>query len=75
VPTEEGISGFSAAFALFSKALPGAAHLDAQRIASAARAIDLPTSGSGGLPNATAWCARHLRDRSGRDGAGGCVIG
>jgi branched-chain amino acid transport system substrate-binding protein len=48
VPTEEGISGFSAAWALFSNVLPAASDLDAQSIARAARAIDLPL---GSLPN------------------------
>ncbi len=47
-PTEEGISGFSAAWALFADALPGASHLDAQGIAASARALDLP---NGSLPN------------------------
>ena len=50
-PTEEGLSGFSAAWALFHDVLPAAAGhgaLDAERIASAARGIDLP---AGSLPN------------------------
>ena len=43
--TEEALSGFSAAWALFADVLPAAAahgRLDAPSIASAARAIDLP---------------------------------
>jgi branched-chain amino acid transport system substrate-binding protein len=43
--TEEALSGFSAAWALFADVLPGAAahgRLDAPSIASAARAVDLP---------------------------------
>jgi branched-chain amino acid transport system substrate-binding protein len=49
-PTEEGISGFSAAWALFSVVLPGVAGgvLTADAVAAAARAVDLP---EGALPN------------------------
>jgi hypothetical protein len=50
-PSEEGLSGFSAAWALFHDVLPSAAangSLDAATIASAARGVDLPT---GSLPN------------------------
>ena len=47
-PTQEGISGFTAAWVLFDDALRGAAHFSAESIAAAARAIDLPT---GSLPN------------------------
>jgi branched-chain amino acid transport system substrate-binding protein len=50
-PTEEGLSGFTAAWALFHDVLPAAAaggHLDAQGIAAAARGVDLP---AGSLPN------------------------
>jgi hypothetical protein len=50
-PTEEGLSGFTAAWALFHEVLPPAAAqgaLDAARIATAARSLDLA---SGSLPN------------------------
>jgi branched-chain amino acid transport system substrate-binding protein len=48
-PTEEGLSGFSAAWVLFHDVLPAAgAGLDSASIAAAARAVDLPT---GSLPN------------------------
>jgi branched-chain amino acid transport system substrate-binding protein len=50
-PSEEGLSGFSAAWALFNDILPAAARgssLDAGAIAAAARMVDLPT---GSLPN------------------------
>ena len=50
-PSEEGLSGFSAAWALFHDVLPSAAAngpLDADSIAAAARGVDLPT---GSLPN------------------------
>jgi ABC-type branched-subunit amino acid transport system substrate-binding protein len=47
-PTEEGISGFTAAWALFADVMPHATALDAASIAAAARAVDLPM---GALPN------------------------
>ena len=47
-PTEEGISGFTAAWALFHDVLPRATGGGAGAIAAAARAIDLP---EGSLPN------------------------
>ena len=50
-PTEEGISGFTAGWALFHDVLPsavGAGSLTATGIAAAARAVDLP---EGSLPN------------------------
>jgi ABC-type branched-subunit amino acid transport system substrate-binding protein len=47
-PTEEGISGFTAAWALFADVLPKATVLDAAGIAAAARSVDLPM---GALPN------------------------
>ncbi len=49
-PTEEGISGFSAAWALFDVVLPGVpgGSFTADAVAAAARAVDLP---EGALPN------------------------
>jgi ABC-type branched-subunit amino acid transport system substrate-binding protein len=50
-PSEEGLSGFSAAWALFHDVLPAALEsgsLDAAVVAAVARSIDLP---SGSLPN------------------------
>jgi branched-chain amino acid transport system substrate-binding protein len=50
-PSEEALSGFSAAWALFHYVLPAALEsgsLDAPAVAAAARSIDLP---SGSLPN------------------------
>jgi ABC-type branched-subunit amino acid transport system substrate-binding protein len=49
-PTEEGISGFSAAWALFGDVLPavGPGSYSADAVAAAARAVDLP---EGALPN------------------------
>lgn len=51
VPTEEGISGFAAAWPLFRDVLPAAAaagSIDAATVAASARAMDLPV---GSLPN------------------------
>jgi branched-chain amino acid transport system substrate-binding protein len=48
-PTEEGLAGFTAAWALFHDVLPSAASPDdSVSIATAARAVDLP---EGSLPN------------------------
>jgi branched-chain amino acid transport system substrate-binding protein len=49
-PTEEGLSGFSAAWALFHDALPAVSGpaLDAPAVAAAARGLDMP---DGTLPN------------------------
>ena len=48
-PTEEGLAGFAAAWALFHDVLPAAAAPDdAAAIAVAARSLDLP---QGSLPN------------------------
>jgi len=47
-PTEEGLSGFTAAWALFHDVLPAAPTANAQDVASAARSMDLP---AGSLPN------------------------
>ncbi|HYM84858.1 MAG TPA: ABC transporter substrate-binding protein [Candidatus Dormibacteraeota bacterium] len=47
-PTEEAISGFTAAWALFRDVLPSATGLDAASVAAAARRVDLP---QGSLPN------------------------
>lgn len=46
--SEEALSGFTAAWALFHDVLPGSAAFDAPSVAAAARAIDLP---EGSLPN------------------------
>jgi branched-chain amino acid transport system substrate-binding protein len=47
-PTEEGLAGFSAAWALFHDVLPHAGALDANSIAATARTLDIPR---GSLPN------------------------
>jgi branched-chain amino acid transport system substrate-binding protein len=47
-PTEEGLAGFSAAWALFRDVLPHGGALDANSIAATARTLDIPR---GSLPN------------------------
>ena len=47
-PTEEGLAGFSAAWALFHDVLPHAGPLTAASIAATARSLDMPR---GSLPN------------------------
>ena len=47
-PTEEGLSGFTAAWALFHDVLPASGGTDARAVADAARSLDLP---AGSLPN------------------------
>jgi branched-chain amino acid transport system substrate-binding protein len=47
-PTEEGLAGFTAAWALFHDVMPNSPALDPASIAVAARAVDLP---NGSLPN------------------------
>jgi branched-chain amino acid transport system substrate-binding protein len=47
-PTEEGISGFTAAWVLFHDVLPRAARLDPLAIAAAAKTLDIA---AGSLPN------------------------
>jgi branched-chain amino acid transport system substrate-binding protein len=47
-PSEEGLAGFSAAWALFHDVLPSAHGFDPASIAAAARSMDLP---DGSLPN------------------------
>jgi branched-chain amino acid transport system substrate-binding protein len=47
-PTEEGLAGFTSAWALFHDVMPNAAGLDPASIAAAARSVNLP---EGSLPN------------------------
>ena len=47
-PSEEGLAGFAAAWALFHDVLPNSKGFDPTSIAAAARAVDLP---EGSLPN------------------------
>ncbi len=74
-PDEEGIAGFSAAWALFHDVLPTAARtgaaLDAQQIAAAARAVDLP---QGSLPNGAGLHFSSAPDRLGQNELAAAVI-
>jgi branched-chain amino acid transport system substrate-binding protein len=73
-PTEEGLSGFSAAWALFHDVLPGAAAsggLDAAHIAAAARRADLP---EGSLPNGAGLQFATAGDRLGQNLRAAAVI-
>jgi ABC-type branched-subunit amino acid transport system substrate-binding protein len=73
-PDEEALAGFSAAWALFHDVLPGAARsgsLDAQGIAAAARAVDLP---DGSLPNGAGLHFSTAPDRLGQNELAAAVI-
>ena len=64
LPTEEAISGFAAADALFASVLPGAAQLTAPAIADRARVTDLPT---GSLPNGAGVHFSSAQDQLGQN--------
>ncbi len=69
-PTEEGLAGFSAGWALFHDVLPGAGPLTAASIAATARALDLPR---GSLPNGAGLhfsvrCSHARPEHAGRGG-------
>ena len=74
-PDEEGIAGFSAAWALFHDVLPQASSpgglIDAQQVAAAARAVDLP---SGSLPNGAGLHFATAPDRLGQNERAAAVI-
>jgi branched-chain amino acid transport system substrate-binding protein len=73
-PTEEGLSGFSAAWALFHDVLPAAAAsggLDAAHIAAAARRADLP---AGSLPNGAGLRFAATPDRLGQNLRAAAVV-
>lgn len=74
-PDEEGIAGFSAAWALFHDVLPAAQLsapvLDAQAIAAAARGMDLP---EGSLPNGAGLRFSTAADRLGQNQRAAAVI-
>lgn len=74
VPTEEGLSGFSAAWALFHHVLPaaaGAGALTPEGIAAAARGVDLP---EGSLPNGAGLRFSHDAGRLGQNLRSAAVI-
>lgn len=70
-PTEEGLAGFSAAWALFSDVLPDAQALDPASIAAAARAADLP---DGSLPNGSGLRFSSVPARLGQNELAAAVI-
>jgi branched-chain amino acid transport system substrate-binding protein len=70
-PSEEGISGFSAAWALFHSVLPAARSLDARGIAAAARGVDLP---EGSLPNGGGLRFQSSGDQLGQNLRAAAVI-
>jgi hypothetical protein len=73
-PTEEALSGFSAAWALFHDVLPRAAaagHIDAKAITDAARSVDLP---EGSLPNGAGVRFASDPDRMGQNLRAAAVI-
>ncbi|HEV3123952.1 MAG TPA: ABC transporter substrate-binding protein [Candidatus Dormibacteraeota bacterium] len=73
-PTEEGLSGFSAAWTLFHEVLPRAqAHgtLDPAGISAAARQVDLP---EGSLPNGAGVRFASSTDRMGQNLRAAAVI-
>jgi branched-chain amino acid transport system substrate-binding protein len=73
-PTEEGISGFTAAWTLIHDALPAASRLgrvDPDSIATAARALDLP---DGSLPNGAGLRFSNEPGRLGQNERSAAVI-
>ena len=70
-PTEEGLAGFSAAWALFHDVLPNAAGFDPAAIAAAARAVDLP---EGSLPNGSGLRFSTVPGRLGQNELAAAVI-
>jgi branched-chain amino acid transport system substrate-binding protein len=74
IPTEEGLSGFTAAWALFHHVLPRAGAIggvDPAHIAAAARSIDLA---EGSLPNAAGLRFATTSDRLGQNLRAAAVI-
>jgi hypothetical protein len=72
VPTEEGLAGFSAAWALFHEVLPATrGDFSADSIASAARSIDLP---DGALPNGAGLRFSHEEQTLGQNERAAAVI-
>lgn len=73
-PTEEGLSGFTAGWALFNEVLPGLADpasASAAQIAAAARLLDLPT---GSLPNGAGLRFSSDPERLGQNELAAAVI-
>ena len=70
-PSEEGLAGFAAAWALFHDVLPQTAALDPASIAAAARSIDLP---EGSLPNGSGLRFSSTPGRLGQNELAAAVI-
>jgi branched-chain amino acid transport system substrate-binding protein len=70
-PSEEGLAGFAAAWALFHDVLPQAVALDPASIAAAARAIDLP---EGSLPNGSGLRFSSTPGRLGQNELAAAVV-
>jgi branched-chain amino acid transport system substrate-binding protein len=70
-PSEEGLAGFTAGWALFHDVLPNAARLDPASIAAAARAVNLP---EGSLPNGSGLQFSSVPARLGQNELAAAVI-
>ena len=70
-PTEEGLAGFTAAWALLHDVLPNAAGLDPASIAAAARAVNLP---EGSLPNGSGLQFSSDQTRLGQNELAAAVV-
>jgi branched-chain amino acid transport system substrate-binding protein len=70
-PTEEGLAGFTAAWALFHDVLPNAAGLDPTSIAAAAREVNLP---EGSLPNGSGLQFSSAPGRLGQNELAAAVV-
>jgi branched-chain amino acid transport system substrate-binding protein len=70
-PSEEGLAGFTAAWALFHDVLPDAAQLDPASIAAAARSMNLP---EGSLPNGSGLRFSSTSGRLGQNELAAAVV-
>ena len=71
-PSEEGLAGFAASWALFHDVLPNVAQLDdPASIAAAARAVDLP---EGSLPNGSGLRFSNAQGRLGQNELAAAVV-
>ena len=70
-PTEEGLAGFTAAWALFHYVLPNSTGLDPASIAAAARGVDLP---NGSLPNGSGLRFSTDQSRLGQNALAAAVV-
>lgn len=70
-PSEEGLAGFAAAWALFHDVLPDAVGLDPASIADAARTVNLP---EGSLPNGSGLRFSSAQGRLGQNELAAAVV-